>query len=99
MAKKSMKRLFAVSLSTILLVLAMTLPESSHPAFAEDLSQSIKDTGHKVVESVKQGLQKTSDYLQSKQFHQDVSRFAQDTGKAIKNGGNWIGKQLDNAKK
>lgn len=99
MPKRARRGLLAFGLSTILLIVSWSLPDRIPFAGAVDLSQSLKETGQKVAGAIKHGLQHTRDYLQSKQFHQDASRFAQDAGIAVKNAGNWLGKQLDNAKK
>lgn len=70
------------------------------PLMAEEsLTQTVETAGKAMVDSIKKGLQNTRDYLKSDKFHQDANRFSTDAGKAVKNGGDWLGKKLDEMKK
>lgn len=80
-------------------ILAGTVPGWVSGARADDFSQTLQKTGKAVEHSVKKGIQETGNYLKSEKFHQDVKRFTDDTAKAVRNGGDWVGQKLDSTKK
>ncbi len=68
------------------------------PSFADE---TIGDQARKAEQSVKKSVdeasKKTGAYLTSDDFHQKLKHITDAISKAIENGGNWIGKEIDQA--
>lgn len=76
--------------------LSAALLGSFKAARAQD---SVSKEIDKAGASVKNAVRETGDYLKSDKFHEDMKRFTDGLSKAIKKGGDWLGKKLDGQSK
>lgn len=69
---------------------------SFQPVHAAD---EITKEADKAGKSIQNTVHKTGDYLKSDRFHRDLKKFTDGVSKAIKNGGDWLGRKIDSLSK